>query len=153
MSYHNGSVWPHDNALLALGLARYGHVDGAAAILTALCDASRAMDDARLPELLCGFARRSGEAPTLYPVACSPQAWSAGAVFMLLQAVLGLSVDAGRRQVRFSRAMLPPQVEELRIGGLAVRDASVDLLCERNGDGVDLRVLRRTGDLDVVLSS
>jgi glycogen debranching enzyme len=153
MSYHNGSVWPHDNALLAVGLARYGHVDGACAILTSLCDASRAMDDARLPELLCGFPRRPGEVPTLYPVACSPQAWSSGAVFLLLQAVLGLSVDAARRQIRFSRATLPPAVEELRIGGLSVRGASVDLLCERNGDGVDLRVLRRTGDLDVVLSS
>jgi glycogen debranching enzyme len=153
MSYHNGSVWPHDNALLAIGLARYGHVDGAGAILTALCEASRAMDDARLPELLCGFRRRASEAPTLYPVACSPQAWSAGAVFLLLQAVLGLSVDAARRQIRFSRAMLPSPIDELAIRGLAVGGASVDLLCERNGDGVDLRVLRRTGELDVVLSS
>jgi glycogen debranching enzyme len=153
MSYHNGSVWPHDNALLALGLARYGHMDGAGVLLTALCDASRCMDEARLPELMCGFRRRNGEAPTLYPVACSPQAWSSGAVFLLLQAVLGLSVDAARRQIRFSRATLPAHVEQLRIGGLEVRGASVDLLCERNGDGVDLRVLRRTGDLDVVLSS
>jgi glycogen debranching enzyme len=128
-------------------------MDGASTILTGLCDASHAMDDARLPELLCGFPRRPGEAPTLYPVACSPQAWSAGAVFVLLQAVLGLSVDAARHQIRFSRAMLPAAIDEIRIGGLAVGDASVDLLCERNGDGVDLRVLRRIGDLDVVLSS
>jgi glycogen debranching enzyme len=155
MSYHNGSVWPHDNAMLAIGLARYGHVDGAAAVLTALCEASRAMDDARLPELLCGFRRRPNEAPTLYPVACSPQAWSAGAVFLLLQAVLGLSVDAARHQIRFSRAMLPPLIDQLSIRGLALGDASVDLLCERNGEGddIDLRVLRRRGDLDVVLSS
>ena len=97
MSYHDGSVWPHDNALIAAGLARYGDTRAAAAILGGLFDAFRALEDARLPELLCGFDRRRGEPPTLYPTACSPQAWAAGAVFLLLQAVLGLTIDARDR--------------------------------------------------------
>ena len=152
MSYHNGSVWPHDNALIAIGLARYGESRAAGALLSALAEASTSMDDARLPELFCGFPRLPGEPPILYPVACAPQAWSAGAVFLLLQATLGVTVDAARRQVRFSRPWLPPLVERLTLRRLAVRDATVDLLCERQGDHVALRVLARTGDLDVVLA-
>ena len=154
MSYHNGSVWPHDNALIAAGLARYGETRAATTILGGLFEASRAMEYRRLPELLCGFELRSGEAPTLYPVACSPQAWSAGAVFLLFQAALGVSVDAPQRQIRFSRPALPPSVEQITLQGLAVGDASLDVRIERaGGDSVDLRVLRRSGDADVVLSS
>jgi glycogen debranching enzyme len=153
MSYHDGSVWPHDNALVAAGLARYGHTRAAGVILAALFEASRGMDDARLPELLCGFGRRPGEAPTLYPVACSPQAWAAGAVFLLLQSVLGFSFDAASRQIRLAHPILPPFLDHLTLHGLALGDASLDLLLERNGDGLDLRILRRQGSLDVVLAS
>ncbi|HKC49855.1 MAG TPA: glycogen debranching N-terminal domain-containing protein [Myxococcota bacterium] len=152
MSYHNGSVWPHDNALIAHGLGRYGATPVANRILSALFDASCAMEDARLPELLCGFARVAGEGPTLYPVACSPQAWSAASVFLLLQAVLRLSIDARRRQIRLSRPALPRFIDRLVIRELAVDGASLDLLVERAGDHVDLRVLRQTGELDLVVS-
>jgi glycogen debranching enzyme len=153
MSYHNGSVWPHDNALLAAGLARYGHTQAAGAIFSALFDAWRALDDARLPELLCGFERRPGEAPTRYPVACSPQAWAAGAVFLLLQSVLGLRIDAVERQVRLSHPVLPAGLDRVALRGLAVGTARLDLRVERSGDGVDLHVGRCTGPVDVVLSS
>ncbi len=152
MSYHNGSVWPHDNALVAHGLARFGAIAGVNRILSAAFDASRHFDDARMPELLCGFTRVPGEGPTAYPVACSPQAWSAASVFLLLQSVLGLSVDARRRQIRLVRPTLPSFVDWLVIRELAVDGNSIDLLCEREGDHVDLRVLRQTGDLDLVVS-
>ena len=94
MSYHDGSVWPHDNAIVAAGLARYGFMTEALRILSATFDLSQAVDLYRLPELICGFHRRSGDSPTLYPVACAPQAWSAGAVYLLLQACLGVRADA-----------------------------------------------------------
>jgi glycogen debranching enzyme len=152
MSYHNGSVWPHDNALLAAGLARYGDTRGAATLFSALFDACRGMEDHRLPELLCGFERNPGETPTRYPVACSPQAWAAGAVSLLFQSALGLSVDAAERRIRLAHPLLPPSVDQVTIYGLEVEGAGVDLLLERNGDGLDLRVLRRAGQLDVVLA-
>ena len=90
MSYHNGSVWPHDNALIAIGLGRYGLKTEASRVFAAIFDAGRHQDMSRLPELFCGFTRRPHRAPTPYPVACAPQAWSAGAVFGLLGACLGL---------------------------------------------------------------
>jgi len=152
ISYHNGSIWPHDNALIAHGLARYGATGAASRILDGLFDASRAINDARMPELMCGFTRVPGEPPILYPVACSPQAWSASCVFLALQAVLRISVDARRRQVRLSRPMLPSFLDWVTVRGLAVGGASLDLLCERNGHEVDLRVLRQTGDLDLVVT-
>src|SRR5262249_37257241 len=152
MSYHNGSVWPHDNALIAYGLARYGAPEAAAKILGGLFDASSFVPEARLPELLCGFSRVPGEAPTLYPVACTPQAWSSASVFLSLQSVLRLSVDARRKQIRLSRPALPSFMDRLVIRDLAVDGAAIDLLVERAGSEVDLRVLRQTGDLDLVVS-
>jgi glycogen debranching enzyme len=152
MSYHNGSVWPHDNALLAAGLARYGETRAAATLFSAFLDASRAMEEQRLPELLCGFERHAGEAPTRYPVACSPQAWAAGAVCLLFQATLGLSVDAAARRIRLARPVLPHGIDQVTLYGVEAEGAVVDLLLERSGDGLDLRVLRRAGDLDVVLA-
>ena len=107
MSYHDGSVWPHDNALIGAGLGRYGFRDGALKILAGLFDVSLFVDQHRLPELFCGFDRRPGEGPTLYPVACSPQAWAAGSVFMLLAAALGLTVDGSRKHVRIVRPLMP----------------------------------------------
>ena len=128
MSYHNGSVWPHDNALIAWGLDRYGLKDGAAEIAGGLLGASPFLDLHRMPELFCGFSRRPGEGPTLYPVACAPQAWSAAAVFLLVQSCLGLTANALERQVCFREPRLPPGVRELHIEGLRVGEASVDLL-------------------------
>jgi glycogen debranching enzyme len=150
MSYHNGSIWPHDNALVAAGLARYGFTGAASRIMVAMFDLSEAVDLHRLPELICGFHRRGGESPTLYPVACAPQAWAAGAVYLLLQACLGLRIDAAERRVSFSRAVLPDAIDWLRIMNLSVAEASVDLLLTRHTYDVGVTVLRRDGDVEIV---
>jgi glycogen debranching enzyme len=150
MSYHNGSVWPHDNALIAAGLARYGFKDLALKIFSDLFEAASFLELRRMPELFCGFGRRPGEGPTLYPIACLPQAWAAAAVFMLLQAVLGLRIEGARRQVTFSDPVLPEWLTWLRIENLAVGDGEVDLLCERHPHDVGISVLRRDGDVRVV---
>ena len=150
LSYHNGSVWPHDNALIAAGLARYGMTDAALRLFHAMSDLSQAVDLYRLPELICGFPRQEGDAPTLYPVACAPQAWAAGAVYLLLQACLGIRVDGLARRVTFSHAMLPKDIDWLRIANLGLGGASVDLLLTRHDQRVALTVLRRSGEIDVV---
>jgi glycogen debranching enzyme len=150
ISYHNGSIWPHDNALVARGLARYGFHAEAVRILDGIFESSRHFDLARLPELFCGFTRRDGEGPTRYPVACSPQAWAAGAVFMLLEAALGMEVDAPARQVRLRHSRLPAFLERLSIRGLHVGDATLELELERQRHGVGIRVTRRSGDVEVV---
>jgi glycogen debranching enzyme len=149
MSYHNGSVWPHDNALIAAGFARHGLRSDAVKVLTSLFDASRSFDLHRPPELFCGFRRRAGESPTLYPVSCSPQTWSSGAVFMMLTACLGLEIDAPQRTVTFASPMLPDMIREMQISGLRVADASVDLAFVRHGDDVAVSVLRRDGNCAV----
>ncbi len=151
MSYHNGSIWPHDNALGAAGLARYGLSAAATRVSDAMFDLSQALDLHRLPELLCGFSRRGGEFPTLYPVACAPQAWAAGAVYLLLEATLAMRIDAAAKRVHFSRATLPEAVEWLQITDLAVGDAIVDVLVERHLHGVVVTVLRRHGDLEIAV--
>jgi glycogen debranching enzyme len=150
ISYHNGSIWPHDNAIVALGMARYGHPEAAARILAGLFEASLHFDLARLPELFCGFTRQPGAGATRYPVACSPQAWAAGSVFMLLQAALGMEIDAPARQVRFRHSQLPELLETVYVRGLRVGDASLDLAVERQPVGVGVRVLRRSGEVEVI---
>src|SRR5262249_57150603 len=105
----------------------------------------------RLPELFCGFPRRPGEGPTLYPVACAPQAWASGAVFLLLQAALGLGIDGRRREICFSHPVLPDSIPELRIVGLPVGTATADLLLENQPHDVGITVLKREGDLRVVV--
>jgi glycogen debranching enzyme len=149
MSYHNGSVWPHDNALIAAGLARYGLKDGVVQILNALFDASLFIDLHRIPELFCGFSRRPGEGPTLYPVACSPQAWSAAAVFLLLQACLGLDVNGASHRISFTAPLLPESLEEVFLRNLRVGEAVVDLRLVRHDRDVGINVLRRDGDVEI----
>ena len=152
MSYHNGSVWPHDNSLIAAGFARYDLRESTATVLAGLLDASLFLDLHRLPELFCGFPRRPGEAPTLYPVACAPQSWASGAVFLLLEACLGLNVSAPERRVTFSKPILPRFLQQVTIRGLKVGDARVNLLLTRHDEGdVGVNVLRREGALDVVV--
>jgi glycogen debranching enzyme len=150
MSYHNGSIWPHDNAIVATGLAAAGHKELAARVLGALFDATLFMRLHRLPELFCGFPREPGQGPTLYPVACSPQAWASGAVFMLLQAVLGLEVDAVEQRVLLRHAFLPPFLREVQIRELHVGEARVDLRLLRHADDVGVTVTRKVGKVDVV---
>ncbi|HWO42879.1 MAG TPA: amylo-alpha-1,6-glucosidase [Candidatus Eisenbacteria bacterium] len=149
MSYHNGSVWPHDNAIIAAGLARYGMKEAANKVLTALFDASLFLELRRMPELFCGFPRRDGEGPTLYPVACAPQAWAAGAVFLLLQSCLGLSIDATESKVSFTSPLLPAFMEKVQIKNLRVGSASLDLVVDRSFHGIGVE--RRRGDVNIVI--
>ncbi|HEY3347267.1 MAG TPA: amylo-alpha-1,6-glucosidase, partial [Nitrospirota bacterium] len=151
MSYHNGSIWPHDNALIAQGLAEYGFKDETCSVLTGMYDTSMHVDLNRLPELFCGFHKREGQGPTLYPVACSPQAWASAAIFMLLQACLGLGINAPRRQVRFDKPTLPDMLASLTIENLKVGDASVDLSLLRQEEDVGVHILRRHGELEVLV--
>jgi glycogen debranching enzyme len=151
MSYHNGSIWPHDNALVADGLARYGLKDGVLRILAGMFDAGIYLDLHRLPELFCGFARRSGEGPTLYPVACAPQAWSAASVYLLLRACLGLEVNAVRGEIAFDYPVLPAFLREVHVRGLCVGNAVLDLLLLRHGNDVGINVTRKEGEARVLM--
>ncbi|HEV2161943.1 MAG TPA: amylo-alpha-1,6-glucosidase [Stellaceae bacterium] len=151
MSYHNGSVWPHDNALIALGLARYGLKREALAIFDALFAAVQHMDLLRPPELFCGFARRHGVGPTGYPVACSPQAWASATPLALVEACLGLHCDSVRGEIRLENPILPQAVEELRLRRVRIGDGEVDLLLRRRDGEVAVTVLRRHGDIRVIV--
>jgi len=150
ISYHNGSVWPHDNALIALGLARYGHKEAALRLFGGLFDAVSYWDPRRLPELFCGFARRH-TAPTMYPVACSPQAWASASVFALVQAGLGLKFDHCAGEIRFEYPMLPGFLEHLHVRGLRLGDAVADVMLHRFGGEVAATVTRREGQVRVVV--
>jgi glycogen debranching enzyme len=150
MAYHNGSVWPHDNAIIASGMARYGLTANAMQVFAGLWDTIQYMDQYRMPELFCGFSKRPDEGPTLYPVACSPQAWAAASVFYLLQACLGLSFDSARSEIRFRHPKLPPFLESATIDKLAVGDAVVDLQLQRYPNNVGINIMRRSGKVEVV---
>jgi glycogen debranching enzyme len=151
MSYHNGSVWPHDNALIATGMARYGHKKAACRVFAALFDAASYMDLRRLPELFCGFVRRHRNAPTQYPVACAPQAWASATTLSLLQATLGIELFDGSREVAFVRPMLPEFIDHLHLRNLRLRAGSVDVMLHRYGASVAATVTRRDGDVVVVV--
>lgn len=151
MSYHNGSVWPHDNALLALGMSRYNMKEAALKVLTGLFEATTFASQHRLPELFCGFDRVPGEGPTFYPVACEPQTWASAAVFLLLQACLGLSVDATEQKIVFTYPVLPSCVDNVTIRGIEVGPASADVILERHGEDVGVNVLNREGPVDLVI--
>lgn len=151
LSYHNGSVWPHDNAMIACGMARYGYREFAGRILMGLLDVSSTVELHRLPELFCGVDRRLGEGPTLYPVACSPQSWAAGAAFMLLQACLGVGVDAGANKLVFDRPYLPDGIPQLWIRDLRLGNSRISLFLERHAGTVRVEVAEKQGDLAVVV--
>jgi glycogen debranching enzyme len=151
MSYHNGSVWPHDNGLIALGLARYGHKRATAQIFTALFDAASYMDLRRLPELFCGFLRRQHNGPTQYPVACSPQAWASVTVLALLQACLGLELKDAEGEIAFYRPVLPEFIDHLHLRNLRLSRGSADVLLQRHGADVAVTQTRRDGTASVVV--
>jgi glycogen debranching enzyme len=145
MSYHNGSVWPHDCALIAAGFARYGFHDTVLQILDGLFALALSVGDFRLPELVCGFERQEGLAPVRYPVACSPQAWAAGAVFLMIQSILGLSFDANMNKVQLLKPRLPDFISWLTISKLRIRDGQVTLNLHRTKEGVSVDFERPTG--------
>lgn len=151
MSYHNGSVWPHDNALIGLGCTRYGATDRASQLLTGLFDASTKMAHRRLPELFCGFPRSLHHSPVPYPVACKPQAWSAGSVFLLVQAALGLGIDGWTDCVTFDRMILPQGVNRLDIRKLRVRNGWIDLTIIRDHSGTAVKMIGKQGTAEIVV--
>jgi glycogen debranching enzyme len=153
MSYHNGSVWPHDNAMIATGLARYGDGRAAAQIFQGMFDAATYMDLRRLPELFCGFPRFRGRGPTLYPVACAPQAWASGAFFALLQASLGIEQDPLANVIRFRNPTLPAFLDSVVLRGLKAGAGSVDLSVHRHGDDkISLQIIEARGGIEVTAS-
>jgi len=135
MAYHNGSIWPHDTSLCAAGISRYGGRTQVVQILSEVFEAANHFS-MRLPELYCGFPRIAGQGPVPYPVACLPQAWSSGSVFMLLQASLGVRIDGRRKEVHIERPLLPSGIESLSIRDLPVGDACIDLEFRRIGEEV-----------------
>jgi glycogen debranching enzyme len=149
MSYHNGSIWPHDNALIALGLARYGLKHSVAHLFKGLFEAASYMDLRRLPELFCGFQRERRRGPTLYPVACAPQAWASATPFTLLEAALGLEFDASRGEIRLRNPRLPAFLNEVVLHDLKLGASSVDLRVRRHDGEVSLEVLRTRGQIQV----
>ena len=150
LSYHNGSVWPHDNSIIANGMARYGCKKMAGEVLLALLDLSSEVELRRLPELFCGLQRRPTEGPTLYPVACSPQAWAAAAPFFILEGCLGISVQAERGRIIFERPFLPEGVPQLSIRNLRCGRATVDLLLEKRNDSVLVHCENRPEEVEIV---
>jgi glycogen debranching enzyme len=149
MSYHDGSIWPHDNALIVLGLARYGLKHSVEHVFKGLFDAAAYMDLRRLPELFCGFQREKRRGPTLYPVACAPQAWASATPFTLLEASLGLEFDAARGEIRLRNPRLPAFLNEVVLRDLQLGASSVDLRVRRHGEDVSLEVLRTRGRIQV----
>jgi glycogen debranching enzyme len=150
LSYHNGSVWPHDNSIIANGMAKFGLKRMAGKVLVALMDLSAEVELHRLPELICGLKRRPGEGPTLYPVACSPQAWSAGTPFFILEGCLGISIQAERRRIAFDSPFLPEGISQLSVRNLRCGEASVDLSLERRGDSVLVHCDSKDHNLEIV---
>ncbi|HEY0355903.1 MAG TPA: amylo-alpha-1,6-glucosidase, partial [Flavisolibacter sp.] len=151
MSYHNGSIWPHDNALIAFGLSKYGFQDEAIRILSALFEASLFIDLQRMPELYCGFEKRPGEGPTSYPVACSPQAWSVAAVFLLLQACLRLEVNAIEKTIIFNKPVLPDYIQQLNISNLRIGEDICNFELFRYDYDIGFHVTRKPANWEVII--
>ncbi len=153
MSYHNGSIWPHDNALIAYGLSLYGfeeHVLKKKKLMQGLFDASLFIELQRLPELFCGFERRRGEGPTGYPVACSPQAWSVGAVFMMLHACFRVNINALTKTILFEKPALPPYLEQVYISNLTTDNSFCNLNLTRMQFDVSFNLLQKPEDWSVI---
>jgi glycogen debranching enzyme len=151
MSYHNGSVWPHDNALIAAGLKRYGFLKATNRVATAIFDSAIHADYMRLPELFCGFTRRTPNQPVGYPVANSPQAWAAGAPFLMLQAMLGLSARAHENMLTINKPHLPPWLNFVELRNLRVGRSTTSLVFRREGEITGFSLLERKGDVRVVM--
>lgn len=151
LSYHNGSIWPHDNALILRGIQRYGGYESCLKIIEGLFRASMRMDYLRLPELFCGFRRTRFDDPVPYPVACSPQAWSSGSIFLIVQSMLGLAPDAPRGVLYINNPYLPPWLEQVGLRGMRVGDTRLGLLFRREGDSIVFSVTEKEGDIRVVM--
>jgi glycogen debranching enzyme len=153
MSYHNGSIWPHDNAIIAYGLSRYNMMEDVSKVMKAVFDTAIHADDYRLPELFCGFDRVSGQGPTSYPVACAPQAWSVGAIFMLIQSCLGMKIKAAENTIVFNHPVLPAFLKEITISNLRLNNKQVILQIRRTKEGIAVNLLSSNADVKIELIS
>jgi glycogen debranching enzyme len=151
MSYHNGSIWPHDNAIIGAGLKRYGFAKATNRLATAMFEMAVTVDDMRLPELFCGFTRRSPNRPVAYPVACSPQAWAAGAPFLLLQAMLGISANAPANTINVNKPHLPGWLNTVELHDLRVGSSTVSVVFQRQGEMTGFSLLGKDGDVRVLM--
>jgi len=151
IGYHTGTVWPHDTSLIAAGLKRYGFHDEANRLVGSVFEAAQRFADFRLPELFCGFDRETSPMPVPYPVACSPQAWAAGAPFLFLETMLGLRPHADRGELELSRPHLPDWLGKVTLTNLRVGEAAVDLLFHRWRGTTSAEVLRKVGDIAVTI--
>ncbi len=151
MSYHNGSVWPHDTAIAACGFRRYRLPEQALAIATALFEASRWFEHARLPELFCGFPRHAERGPIPYPAACAPHAWAAGSPLQLLTALVGLEPDAVHGRLTFHSPVLPPWLRFVEIHGLRVGTSRLDVAISRGRESASVELTGRRGDVELIV--
>ena len=150
LSYHNGSIWPHDNSLIMEGFRRYGFTSELETLSTGLISVLETSDDFRLPELFCGFRRRGDEPPIPYEVACKPQAWAAGSVFLMLKSMLGLAMDVHQDYVVFNAPTLTKKINWLEIKGLRGRDWEMDVILRRYKAQTIVEVTRRSGKVRVM---
>jgi glycogen debranching enzyme len=150
MSYHNGSIWPHDNALIAYGLSLYGYHEHVLKLMQSVFDAGLFIELQRLPELFCGFERRRGEGPTGYPVACSPQAWSVAVVFMMLQACFRININAVTKTILFDRPLLPPYLDHVYISNIKAGESFCNLNLTRMQFDVSINLLQKPEDWTVI---
>jgi glycogen debranching enzyme len=151
VGYHTGSVWPHDTAMAAYGLRKYGFDEDFTLIFEGLLEAASRFPDYRLPELFAGFSRAQYDRPVPYPVACHPQAWAAGSIPYLVTCGLGLVPDGLSGRLRILRPSLPHWLGRIQVEGLRIAGAELDLTFERSGAGVTISDVRIDGELDVVL--
>ena len=149
LGYHLGTIWPHDNSIIALGFKRYGFEEETNEIATAMYEACRSFDYYRLPELFCGVPRTRYNVPVRYPIACSPQAWAAGSMLQLLQAMLGLDPNASAEELQIIRPRLPGWLERVRLRRLSVGKSKVDLVVHRRGSITEVDIGEITGRLKV----
>jgi glycogen debranching enzyme len=151
MSYHNGSVWPHDVALIAEGLALVDRPKDSIKLMTGLFNASLFMEHQRLPELFCGFPKRVGEGPTSYPVACSPQAWSVASVLMMLKACLRIDIDAQSKKVRFKKPILPAYLDRIAIEEISIGESFISIEVIRYQNDVGINVMNKPSDWEILI--
>ncbi|MGV0027376.1 amylo-alpha-1,6-glucosidase [Phormidesmis priestleyi] len=153
MGYHIGSVWPHDNAMIAIGLRSLGLIDQALELCKGLLDMTRHQPYQRPPELFCGYDRTNDNAPVQYPVACSPQAWATGSIFQLVHMIVNLVPDAPGNYLRIIDPALPESINYLSLQNLRVGQTLLDLEFERSGSSTSCRVSKKRGNLRVVIEA
>jgi glycogen debranching enzyme len=146
MSYHNGSVWPHDNSIIVAGMSHYGFSQAALPVVRGMYDVAIHIESQRLPELFCGMARTQATHPVWYPVSCSPQAWASGAMFLFLQTMLGIKAEAPANVLHVRNPVLPDFLDELTISNLSVGQSKISLQFKKHGDRTLSNLLSVSGN-------